>query len=42
MMKIVMMTLFCLVLGACSDNAAMEQCMKKGYSFDTCHYTLIR
>ena len=42
MMKIVMMTLFCLLLGACSDNAAMEQCMKKGYSFDTCHYTLMR
>lgn len=42
MMKIVIMALLCLVLTACSDNAAMEQCMSKGYSFDTCHYTLMR
>lgn len=42
MMKIVMMTLFCLLLAACSDDAAMKQCMSKGYSFDTCHYTLMR
>lgn len=41
-MKLMMMALLCLVLVACSDNAAIEQCMAKGYTFDTCHYTLMR